>query len=135
MLDLQGQRIQGVCPTSWHLPTENEWLELINLFGGKEVAGLKLKIANPGYWLEPLDIQEPLSGFNAIPAGMRHTEGWYMAVGDDATYWTTTQWYMGGAIMGRNVNMIYCYPNVTINYTNSNNQPGSFGLSIRCIKD
>jgi uncharacterized protein (TIGR02145 family) len=135
MIDLQGQRVQGVCPISWHLPTENEWLELINLLGGKEEAGLKLKIANPGYWLEPLKIQEPLSGFNAIPAGMRHTDGWYMAIGNEATYWTTTQWYMGGAIMGRKVEMIYFNPNVTIIYTNSNNQPGSYGLSIRCIKD
>jgi uncharacterized protein (TIGR02145 family) len=135
MIDLQGKRVQGACPTNWHLPTEAEWLELINLFGGKEVAGLKLKIANPGYWSEPVKIQEPLSGFNAIPAGMRHTEGWYMAAGNEATYWTTSQWYMGGAIMGRNVSMMYCYPHVTIIHTNVNNQPGSYGLSIRCIKD
>jgi uncharacterized protein (TIGR02145 family) len=134
MIDLQGQRVQGACPTNWHLPSEDEWMELIDLFGGKEVAGLKLKISNPGYWLEPLSIQEPLSGFNAIPAGMIHDE-WNIAVGSEARYWTTTQWYIGGAIMGRNVDMIYNNPNVMINYTNSNNQPGTYGLSLRCIKD
>lgn len=134
MLDLQGLIVQGACPTNWHLPNEVEWMELIDLFGGKEVAGLKLKIANPGYWLEPLNIQEPLSGFNAIPAGMFNSE-WSIASGGEARYWTTNQWFMGGAIMGRNVEMIYYDPKITINYTNSNNQPGSYGLSIRCIKN
>lgn len=135
MIDLQGKRVQGACPTNWHLPTEAEWLELINLFGGKEVAGLKLKIANPGYWIEPLNIQEPLSGFNAIPAGVRN-DPWNIVTGGEAVYWTTTQWYiMGGTIRGRNVDMIYSNPNVTINYTSSINKTGSYGLSIRCIKD
>jgi len=134
MLDLQGLRVQGVCPTNWHLPNEDEWMELIDLFGGKEVAGLKLKIANPGYWLEPLNIQEPLSGFNAIPAGQFYGK-WSTVSGDAAIYWTTNQWCMGGTIMGRNVSMLYFNPNVVITATSSNNQPGSIGLSVRCIRD
>lgn len=135
MLNVEGLRVQGACPTSWHLPSENEWLQLINLYGGKEVAGLKLKIANPGYWLEPVKIEAPLSGFNAIPAGRRFDDGTYNSVGNNAAYWTTSQWLMGGAIMGRNVEMIFLLPNVTIYHTNGNNAPGSVGLSIRCIKD
>jgi len=31
------------CPAGWHLPTDNEWLELIDFLGGKDLAGQKLK--------------------------------------------------------------------------------------------
>ena len=136
MFDLQGQKVQGVCPTSWHLPGETEWLDLINQYGGKSVAALKLKIGNPGYWLEPLNIQEPVSGFNAIPGGNRRLDGSYGAVKSYATYWTTTQWSTGGGTtMGRMVEMNYLGANIYIGYLIANNLPGSYGLSVRCIKD
>lgn len=32
-----------VCPQGWHIPTNKEWSELVDIFGGKEVGGNKLK--------------------------------------------------------------------------------------------
>ena len=136
MIDLQGQRVQGVCPTSWHLPSVNEWLELVNNFGGVEIAGLKLKISDLSYWQTPLLIEEPVSGFNAIPAGQRYINGDFQNCGGSAYYWTSSQfWDGGGTIMGRQLYLFYFQPNVYINITNANNQPGSIGLSVRCLKD
>jgi uncharacterized protein (TIGR02145 family) len=136
MMDLTGQRVQGVCPTGWHLPTVQEWLELVNNFGGTEVAALKLKIANESYWLTPLLIEEPVSGFNAIPAGNRMIDGTYHVCGENASYWTSSQfWDGGGTIMGRQIYMRNFQSKIYIDIPNTNNQPGSIGLSVRCLKD
>jgi hypothetical protein len=32
-----------VCPKGWHLPSDDEWQELVDFAGGKDVAGTKLK--------------------------------------------------------------------------------------------
>lgn len=136
MMDLTGQRVQGVCPTGWHLPTVQEWLELVNNFGGTEVAALKLKITDESYWLTPLLIEEPVSGFNAIPAGSRMIDGTYHVCGENASYWTSSQfWDGGGTIMGRQIYLYNFQSKIYINIPNTNNQPGSIGLSVRCLKD
>ena len=33
----------NVCPNGWHLPNDNEWIELTEYLGGKEVAGTMMK--------------------------------------------------------------------------------------------
>ncbi|MDR3001411.1 MAG: hypothetical protein LBU89_09125 [Fibromonadaceae bacterium] len=35
--------VGGVCPAGWHLPSKEEWEELIAFAGGNEIAGKKLK--------------------------------------------------------------------------------------------
>ncbi len=37
-----GENVQGICPEGWHIPTEEEWNELVDYLG-KEVAGTKLQ--------------------------------------------------------------------------------------------
>ena len=32
-----------VCPVGWHLPSEDEWMKLINYLGGEEKAGKYVK--------------------------------------------------------------------------------------------
>jgi uncharacterized protein (TIGR02145 family) len=50
--------IQGLCPPEWHVPVENEWNVLFNLFISNGFAGSPLKYT--GY-----------SGFNALLGGLR----------------------------------------------------------------
>lgn len=42
--------VQGVCPTGWHLPSDAEWLELIDYLGGESVAEGKLKEIDTTHW-------------------------------------------------------------------------------------
>jgi len=34
---------EKICPSGWHLPSDNEWKTLINFVGGNKIAGKKLK--------------------------------------------------------------------------------------------
>lgn len=47
------EAVQGVSPVGWHIPSDEEWKELIEHLGGEDVAGGKLKEA----------------GFTALPTG------------------------------------------------------------------
>ena len=57
--------IQGICPPNWHLPTEDEWLELFEYVGGQENAGKALKAAKAWSGSDYLDE----FGLAVLPAG------------------------------------------------------------------
>src|ERR1035437_1830514 len=48
-----------ISPKGWHLPSDEEWITLINFFGGKSIAGKKLKSTTEGSGTNE-------SGFNAL---------------------------------------------------------------------
>ena len=52
---LYNQKIvySGVCPTRWHVPKEDEWLALIEGFGGEKYAGRALKEVGLIHWNSP----------------------------------------------------------------------------------
>lgn len=52
---VQTEGTQGICPDGWHIPTENEWLELIDQFPEDSA----------GYYLQPAGG----SGFNGLMSG------------------------------------------------------------------
>lgn len=60
-----------LCPTGWHVPTNDEWTELIDYLGGDSIAGGKLcKTGNPP-WPDPNTGATNESGFSALPGGSR----------------------------------------------------------------
>jgi len=67
--------IRGVCPTGWHVPSNNEWHVLYYYLGGSDtscdnVAG-KLKESGTSHWPGPNDGVTNESGFTALPGGYR----------------------------------------------------------------
>lgn len=60
---------QGIAPDGWHIPTEAEWLELINKFGGLTSAGAKLKTMDDLFWSNPNSGATNESGFCSLGAG------------------------------------------------------------------
>jgi len=77
-----------VCPSGWHLPSKDEWLELIEFAGGSANAGKKLK-AKKG-WLDS-DIVNCNGtddfGFAALPYGRidnRNNCGWWSSTERDS---------------------------------------------------
>jgi len=74
------------CPDGWHLPSDNEWKILVNKFGGYEKAGEALK-SKKG-WYEAKSTNS--SGFNALPAGYRATDGSFDYLNNFGFWWSST---------------------------------------------
>jgi len=132
--------VQGVCPDGWHVPSDQEWKELEMFLGMAEAAtasiglrgtnqGSKLA-SSAGLWLDGyLDSNEAFgsSGFNAQPGGGRRYNGSFGHVGNNANFWTATE-YSNIRAWGRH---IYSQYSSMHRYRNAK----SDGFSVRCVKD
>ena len=61
---LFSKKLQGSCPSGWHLPSRAEWLTLFVAVGGKSVAGQKLMSKSD--WEQGIGTDD--YGFSALPA-------------------------------------------------------------------
>ncbi len=130
---------QGVCPTGWHLPTDDEWKTLEKHLGmtqaqadgtnyrgtdqGSQLAG------NESLWTNgTLDQNGAFgsSGFSALPSGYRDISGTFNSQSDDAYFWSSS--ISSGFAWLRNV--YYSNPMVYRHDTDK-----SFGFSVRCVRD
>ena len=59
-----------VCPDGWHLPTKQEWHNLVDYYGNAEIAGGKLK--SKDYWFEPNEGVTEETLFKALPSGFEY---------------------------------------------------------------
>jgi uncharacterized protein (TIGR02145 family) len=118
--------VQGVCPTGWHLPSNAEWIELIDYLGGTDVAGGKLKEAGTTHWSSPNEGATNESGFTALPGGRVFVGNFYY-LNSSGDWWSSTE-FDGTYVI-----------NYTMNFGGSyvlfgNNLKDS-GFSIRCVRD
>jgi uncharacterized protein (TIGR02145 family) len=63
-----------LCPTGWHVPSQNDWNTLVDFLGGKDVAGGKLIDFESKYWIDPIHYVDNNFKFLALPGGSRHPE-------------------------------------------------------------
>jgi len=115
---------RGVCPDDFHMPSDDEWMILIDYLGGNGVAGRKMKETGIIHWNSPNTGATNESGFTALPAG----------------YYSYTNEFMGmyGYFWSNSTNGI----NVSfwqLAYNNSNAYNGqaskTFAMSVRCINN
>lgn len=72
-----------VCPTGWHLPSDQEWYQLADLYGGLETAGKHLRSKKSGVGK---------SLFNGLLAGTRDpTDGRYHKQGTAGFFWSSSE--------------------------------------------
>lgn len=77
---------KNVCPTGWHLPSEEEFSAFDVLFPGE--GGLYLKEPGVTFWNEG-NTGKNYSGFAARSTGVRHQTGRWDDVGARTNYFTT----------------------------------------------
>jgi uncharacterized protein (TIGR02145 family) len=118
---------QGICPTSWHLPTDGEWTELTDFLGGEATAGGAMKETGTIHWIPPNTGANNSSGFKALPAGGRSLNGYFSVLGRCASFWSSTEYYGYYAW--------YRYLNYGSSDMYRNNYNKSGGFSVRCVKD
>jgi uncharacterized protein (TIGR02145 family) len=73
---------QSVCPTGWHLPTDNEWYALIDFAGGIYSAGKNLKAKDS--WGD--DDSEDIYGFTALSTGTDIANDYWWGTGSYGYY-------------------------------------------------
>lgn len=117
----------GICPEGWHVPSDSAWTELTDFLGGATITGGKLKESGTTHWNSPNTNASNMSGFTALPGGLRGVSGAFSDKGLAGNWWTATSVSTGSA-WNRN---LYC-GNASINRGSYNK---TFGYSVRCIKD
>ena len=120
-------RVQGVCPTGWHLPSDAEWTQLTDYLGGLSVAGDKLKEAGTAHWNSPNTGATNETGFTALPGGHRGIVGSFNYIGSSGNWWSATE---------RDTDYAWSRD---MDYSNSfvrwyNVSKGN-GFSVRCVRD
>ena len=116
-----------LCPTGWHVPTDNEWTILTDYLGGKSVSGGKLKETGTTHWLSPNTGATNESGFTALPVGYRDYSGGFNSIRNYGFWWTSTEGATSGAYYR---DMYYGYV-----YTDRSSSNEKSGASVRCLKD
>jgi len=90
-----------LCPTGWHVPTNDEWTTLFSFLGGGAVASIKLKESGTAHWYSP-NIGTNTSGFTALPGSFRYCTGSYAgkfyAIGSEAVWWTSNVKFENSAL-------------------------------------
>ena len=80
-----GEKVQGICPNGWRLPTSADFDNLCSLFGGKEKAGSALKSAYGWFTIAGTNESE----MNCYPAGLA-TGNWLVSMmGQQTMFWTS----------------------------------------------
>lgn len=136
-----------LCPTGWHVPTDDEWTELenylanngyrydvISIGGGENIAKA---LASDSGWesstsegtVGNTDYPEyrNKSGFTALPCGNRDYDGGFYGIGSFGSWWSATEYdpnYAWLRDIGDNGSLVFRF-DCSKNY----------GFSVRCVRD
>jgi len=117
-----------LCPTGWHVPSDEEWTTLIDYLGGFTVVGGKLKETDTIHWQSPNTGATNETGFTALPGGYRGwLDGSFGDIGNYGFWWSSTEYYTNSAW---NRHMYY-NDSIVSRYYNNN----KIGFSVRCLRD
>jgi uncharacterized protein (TIGR02145 family) len=135
-----GEKVQGICPEGWHLPSDEEWAELeINLgmkhtitddygYRGTDQGSRMAGHASLWKWGELVnDPSFGYSGLNILPSGAQ-IGGGSLYLGEEAFYWTSTIYGSGDKLWDRR--FLYDFAGVYRDFS-----PKTNGMCVRCVKN
>jgi uncharacterized protein (TIGR02145 family) len=132
---------KNIAPDGWHVPTDEEWMELEKTLGmtadevlqtgwrGNEEANLLVSQYNQGWPANDQDIGlygSDYYGFNALPANVRGHDGRTNIQNNSAWWWCNS--VENGRNYYRSIDTYHqrIFRQVTL---------PAYGMSIRCVKD
>ena len=119
-----------LCPTGWHIPSQDEWKTLVDYLGGKEIAGGKLKDYNGNYWTSPNHCIENHINFTGLPGGYRDAvTGFFNAKGLTGSWWSN-RISKENDLKALQITVVNSETSISEAYVYKNG-----GASIRCVKD
>ena len=141
---------RGLCPAGWSVPSYDDWNQLVdyvvaqgytNVPQDPNGAGNALKScrqvgspfegcnisAHPRWHSDGTHHGFDEFGFSALPGGYRVTQGYFMRIGFDAIWWTSSEWQTAAAY-GRDLSS--SFGSMALRITSKPD-----GYSIRCVRD
>ena len=116
---------RSICPVGWHVPTSDEWQELIGFLGGRSEASYKMIDPETSNWTSLTGYYSNESGFCAQASGSRDMQPVYSG------FYQLAYWWTSDAPDQISVNRVTLSPDLIVvddSYPN-------FGYSVRCIND
>ena len=111
------ERVQGICPEGWHLPSRGEWETLYAAMGKQESS---MQSMNYSEWYYAKDKY----GFSAVPGGYASSGGF--GNGESVAYiWSSTESTDRGASLWR----------LAFNSAYIQGDDKNEGFSVRCVQD
>jgi uncharacterized protein (TIGR02145 family) len=115
-----------LCPSGWHIPSNDEFMELRDYLGGLTIAGAKMKETESGLWDFPNTGADNSSGFTALPGGDRD-DGEFGSIHNGTGWWSSTE------VDKKDAWSHYLYYSSTSFFPSPDDKVS--GCSVRCIKD
>jgi uncharacterized protein (TIGR02145 family) len=113
---------RGLAPEGWHIPTNEEWEDLVHYLAQKLGLGLVGDaLKDDKHWNGTNS-----SGFSGLPAGSRSGNGYFNDLGIDCTWWSLLS--NGRGVIGRNLNSGYSIVDTCVSSPR-------YGFSVRCVRD
>ena len=104
-----------VAPKGWHLPSKNEWENLLNNYGGKGEEAYKALIKGGN------------SDLNVLFGGWRSSGGYFDNLGSHTGFWSATEY--------RSTDAWNCNLDADHKYAGMSSYVTSVGLSVRLLRD
>jgi uncharacterized protein (TIGR02145 family) len=125
----------NVCPTGWHVSTDNDWQILANFCAQyfkvapmSQIGGLlKEKGTLPYHWLSPNNGATDALGFMALPGGSRNVNGNFEFMYVRGFWWIKD--------MTTPIEPVSLYLSTEHNELVTVGQDSQYGCSVRCVKD
>ncbi|MBN1338155.1 MAG: PKD domain-containing protein [Bacteroidales bacterium] len=135
----------GLCPSGWHVPADNEWTALTDYLGGtgwpngnklkscrqvNSPLGVGCNTSEHPRWEEDSNYGNYGTddyGFSGLPGGYRHHSGAFYLIGYYGYWWSSTE-YFSGTSWGRGLS----FGSGGMSVGNYNKLTGT---SVRCLRD
>ena len=118
---------RGLCPTGWHVPTNQEWTDLEAFMDSDGYEGLgAVALKATSGWYDNGNGSD-VYGFAALPSGARLLDGGFVNAGGYGYWWASTMfdenmaWCRNMSFSGNTLDPFFDLP--------------GFGFGVRCIQD
>lgn len=128
---------QGVCPSGWHLPTKEEWQQLVKPMAYSvddyttqwdyNGAGVELKTVDGWSYYPNTTAGTNASSFSALPAGSRYSAGHFRNSGSYASFWSASE---SNVLSAYSLNLYYGSDDAYLDYNYKN-----YAFSVRCVQN
>ena len=134
--------LKGLCPTGWHVPTNNEWTSLTDFIGGiNSPHGNELKscrqVNSPQgggcnttehpRWIDGGQNGTDDYGFSGLPGGVRGNYGTFFNFGNFGFWWSSSEY------SSSNVWFRILFSNDGCVFVDKDDK--RYGFSVRCLRD